>query len=76
MGAALLCAEADIACTTLENQAAYVASWLKVLEEDSRAVVIAAAQAQRAVDRILGGAKFDRQRSRLRVGSDGPVPTD
>jgi antirestriction protein ArdC len=54
MGAALLCAEAGISCATLENQAAYVAGWLKVLEEDSRAVIIAAAQAQRAVDRILG----------------------
>ena len=54
MGSALLCAEAGIACATLENQAAYVAGWLKVLEEDSRAVIFAAAQAQRAVDRILG----------------------
>jgi antirestriction protein ArdC len=54
MGSALLCAEAGISCATLENQAAYVAGWLKVLEEDSRAVVFAAAQAQRAVDRILG----------------------
>ena len=43
-----------IACATIENQAAYVAGWLKTLAEDSRAVVIAAAQAQRAVDLILG----------------------
>jgi antirestriction protein ArdC len=54
MGSALLCAEAGISCATLENQAAYVAGWLKVLEQDSRAVIFAAAQAQRAVDRILG----------------------
>jgi antirestriction protein ArdC len=31
-----------------------VAGWLKCLEEDARAVVIAAAQAQRAADLILG----------------------
>ena len=54
MGAALLCAEGGISCATIENQAAYVAGWLKCLEEDSRAVVIAAAQAQRAADLILG----------------------
>ena len=30
--------EAGISCATLENQAAYVAGWLKVLEQDSRAV--------------------------------------
>lgn len=54
MGAALLCAEGGISCTTIENQAAYVAGWLKSLEDDARAVVIAAAQAQRAVDVILG----------------------
>jgi antirestriction protein ArdC len=54
MGAALLCAEGGIACATIDNQAAYVAGWLKALAEDSRAVVIAAAQAQRAVDLILG----------------------
>lgn len=38
----------------IENQAAYVAGWLKMLRGDSRAVVIAAAQAQRAADYILG----------------------
>lgn len=54
MGSALLCAESGIACATVENQAAYVAGWLKTLKEDARAVVIAAAQAQRAADHILG----------------------
>jgi antirestriction protein ArdC len=54
MGAALLCAEGGISCATIDNQAAYVAGWLETLAEDSRAVVVAAAQAQRAVDLILG----------------------
>jgi antirestriction protein ArdC len=54
MGSALLCARAGISCATIENQAAYIAGWLKTLQADSKAVVIAAAQAQRAVDHILG----------------------
>jgi antirestriction protein ArdC len=54
MGSALLCARAGISCATIENQAAYIAGWLKTLQADARAVVIAAAQARRAVDHILG----------------------
>ncbi len=54
MGSALLCARAGISCATIENQAAYIAGWLKTIQADVRAVVIAAAQAQRAVDHILG----------------------
>jgi antirestriction protein ArdC len=54
MGSAFLCAEAGISCATIENQAAYVAGWVKALQGDARAVVIAAAQAQRAADHILG----------------------
>jgi antirestriction protein ArdC len=56
MGSALLCARSGISCVTIENQAAYVAGWLKTLQADARAVVIAAAQAQRAVDHILGAS--------------------
>ncbi len=54
MGAAFLCAETGISCAVLENQAAYLDGWLSVLREDSKALVVAAAQAQRAVDLILG----------------------
>ena len=38
----------------LENSAAYVRHWMEVLQADSRAVVIAAARAQKAADYILG----------------------
>jgi antirestriction protein ArdC len=41
---------------TLENSAAYLAGWVRVLKGDSRLVVHAAAQAQRAADLILGTA--------------------
>ena len=53
MGAAFLCAEAGISASVIENQAAYVAGWLKKLRDDRRLVVMAAAQAQKAADFIL-----------------------
>ena len=53
LGAAFLCAETGIANVTLENSAAYIQSWLQVLRNDKRMVVIAAAQAQKAADFIL-----------------------
>ena len=54
MGASFLCASCGIAPQTLDNSAAYIASWLKALKDDRRAVVIAAGQAQKAADFILG----------------------
>lgn len=55
MGAAFLLAEAGIdAQGLMDNSAAYVASWLKALRNDKKLVVFAGAQAQRAVDHILG----------------------
>ncbi len=53
MGSAFLCAEAGISPVVIENQAAYVAGWLKKLHDDRKMIVIAAAQAQRAADFIL-----------------------
>ena len=55
MGAAFLCGQAGIDAPALEvNQAAYLAGWLRQLRGDSRLVVQAAAQAQKAADWILG----------------------
>jgi len=53
MTAAFLCAEAGIQ-VTFDNSAAYLASWIKTIKEDVRAVVVAAGAAQRATDHILG----------------------
>jgi antirestriction protein ArdC len=53
MGAAYLCAEAGISTAVLENQAAYVAGWLKKLRDDRKLLIHAAAQAQKAADFIL-----------------------
>ena len=54
MSAAYLCAEAGISPAVLENQAAYIAGWLKKLRDDRKLLVHAAAQAQRAADYVLG----------------------
>jgi antirestriction protein ArdC len=54
MGAAFLCGQVSIEPATLDNSAAYIQSWLEKLRGDSRLVVQAAAQAQKAADFILG----------------------
>ena len=53
MGAAYLCAEAGITAAVIENQAAYVAGWLKKVRDDRKLLIHAAAQAQHAADYIL-----------------------
>ena len=54
MGAAFLSGQAGIVERTLDNSAAYIQSWLQRLKDDTRLVVQAAAQAQKAADFILG----------------------
>ena len=54
MGAAFLSGHAGIGECTIDNSAAYVQAWLERLKGDTRLVVQAAAQAQKAADFILG----------------------
>lgn len=54
LGAAFLCADLGLSPDTREDHAAYIASWLKVLKDDKRAVFAAAAHAQRAADFLHG----------------------
>ena len=54
MGAAMLAGVAGIERKTLSNSAAYLKSWIDVLKSDSRMVVFAASQAQKAADYIRG----------------------
>jgi antirestriction protein ArdC len=63
MGAAFLCAEAGISVAVIANEAAYIQGWLGKLRSDKRLVVIAAAQAQRAADYILGVPGGDDSRT-------------
>jgi antirestriction protein ArdC len=54
MGAAFLCAIADIDLPALQtNTHAYIASWMSKLRDDPKLLVQAASRAQRAVDYIL-----------------------
>ena len=50
LGAAFLCADLGITPDIRDDHAAYIASWLKVLKDDKRAIFQAAAHAQRAAD--------------------------
>jgi antirestriction protein ArdC len=50
MGAAFLGADIGLTPETRADHAAYIASWLKVLKNDKRAVFTAAGHAQRAAD--------------------------
>lgn len=54
MGASFLCSMVQIDYDNItENNAAYLAGWLKVLQEDSKFIFKAAAEAQKAADFIL-----------------------
>jgi len=58
MSAAFLCGHCRIEQTTIPNSAAYIAGWLKQLQNDRRLVVHAGAAAQKAADFVLN-RKFD-----------------
>jgi antirestriction protein ArdC len=50
----MLAGIAGIEEQTIENQAAYIQGWLRVLKGDKKLAVLAASQAQTACDYILG----------------------
>ena len=52
MGAAFLCHDSAIT-SVLENQAAYIAGWLKALKSDPKLVIQAAGKAQAAAKLVL-----------------------
>ena len=73
MGAAFLCAIAGIANEhTDRNTTAYIQNWIEKLEEDSRLIVHAAANAQRAVDLILGST-FEEENETTENAGDAAV---
>jgi antirestriction protein ArdC len=61
LGAAFMCAAFSIANEPRPDHAAYVASWLEVLNRDSRAIFTAANRAQEAIQYVgeLAAAKLD-----------------
>lgn len=62
LGAAFVLADIDIAPMPRAEHASYIASWLKVLKEDKRAIFAAAAHAQRAAG-YLDGLQLREQAS-------------
>ncbi len=50
LGSAFVCAELGISAEPRPDHAAYIAGWIKALEDDPRTIVRAAALAQKAVD--------------------------
>ncbi len=53
MGAAYLCGISGIELKTIDNNVAYIKSWIRTFKDDPKVLVLAAAQAQKAVDYIL-----------------------
>ena len=49
LGAAFLAADLGVALEPRTDHASYIASWIKVLQNDTRAIVQAAAHAERGV---------------------------
>lgn len=63
MGASFLCSSAQIDYDKItENNAAYLAGWLKVLKEDNRFIFKATAEAQKGVDYILNQVPVNTNR--------------
>lgn len=54
LGSAFLCADLGLTPEPREDHASYIASWLKILKSDKRAVFSAASHAQRAADYLAG----------------------
>jgi antirestriction protein ArdC len=54
LGSAFHCADLGLAPEILEDHAAYIDSWLKVLKDDKRFIFTAASHAQRGADYLHG----------------------
>jgi antirestriction protein ArdC len=54
LGSAFLCADLELTPEVREDHASYIASWIKVLKNDKRAIFSAASHAQRAADFLHG----------------------
>ncbi len=59
LGAAFLCSSLGLSNDPRPDHAAYLASWLKVLKQDKRAVFTAASHAQKAVDWLTAASSAE-----------------
>ncbi len=63
LSSAFLSADLSLTPEIREDHSAYIASWLKVLKDDKRAIFTAAAHAQRAADFMHGLQSAERERA-------------
>jgi antirestriction protein ArdC len=66
-GASFLCGVSGLTPAVVENQAAYISGWKDKIKADKKIVVMAAAQAQKAADYILG--KLTQQPDEVEAGA-------
>ena len=59
MTSALLGADLGLPTSHMDDHAAYIGSWLKVLRKDSRAIMTAAAKAEAAAGYLLRATGLD-----------------
>ena len=71
MGSAFLCQFAGILPNEITQIAAYLNNWLTVFEKDKRFLILAAGQAQKATDFILG--KIEEDSKEKNINSMGTV---
>jgi antirestriction protein ArdC len=69
LGAAMWCAQHGISAVTRPDHAAYLASWLRILRTDTRALLTASSKAQAAVDHLNGIAGITTDASEASDGA-------
>src|SRR3546814_4408409 len=75
LGAAFLAADLGLAIEPRPDHASYIASWIKVLQNDARAIVQAAAHAERAVVFLHQVANLEEGKEEIgRAHAHTPVP--
>lgn len=76
LGSAFLCAHLEVTNTPRLDHAQYIASWLTVLKDDSKAIFSAASLATRAVDYLFGLQPDARPTPDPAAGSSAPGSGD
>ena len=70
IGSALLCAQFGISATPREDHAQYLNHWISAIEEDSKVMLKAFSQAQKAVDFLLNLAESNKVKQPIEEPTD------